>query len=213
MHSAPRGAFAATPSATAAAADGEGPASPTSSSGKGLPSYLAWRRLSADRKRGAWLAANPYLMGKPDPRSVAMCEGRGIGWQVGGLGGRTPDVIYHLRHAPAAPTQPQVFGAGREVCRPLQPNPTQPPNTLPACPWPGREAVIPPECADPSDAFGLLRRCIPRRIGGAEGPKARVLVCAPSNSALDEIVLRLITLGLTDQDGRVFTPNVVGVCS
>ena len=34
-------------------------------------------------------------------------------------------------------------------------------------------------------------------------------VCAPSNSALDEIVLRLITLGLTDQDGRVFTPNVV----
>lgn len=36
-----------------------------------------------------------------------------------------------------------------------------------------------------------------------------VQVCAPSNSALDEIVLRLITVGLTDQDGRVFTPNVV----
>ena len=34
-------------------------------------------------------------------------------------------------------------------------------------------------------------------------------VCAPSNSALDEIVLRLITDGLTDQDGHTFTPNVV----
>lgn len=40
------------------------------------------------------------------------------------------------------------------------------------------------------------------------GPSPRQ-VCAPSNSALDEIVLRLITVGLTDQDGRVFTPNVV----
>ena len=72
---------------------------------------------------------------------------------------------------------------------------------------------MPAERADPSDAFGLLRRCIPRHIGRAEGPKARVLVCAPSNSALDEIVLRLITVGLTDQDGRVFTPNVVRACS
>ena len=36
-------------------------------------------------------------------------------------------------------------------------------------------------------------------------------VCAPSNSALDEIVLRLITTGLTDQEGRMFTPNVVRV--
>lgn len=38
------------------------------------------------------------------------------------------------------------------------------------------EEVVPPELADPSDAFGLLRRCIPRRIGKSEGPKARVLV-------------------------------------
>ncbi|KAI7846383.1 hypothetical protein COHA_000094 [Chlorella ohadii] len=74
-----------------------------------------------------------------------------------------------------------------------------------------RDEIVPPELADPSDAFGLLRRCIPRRIGKSEGPKARVLVCAPSNSALDEIVLRLISVGLTDQDGRVFTPNVVRV--
>jgi hypothetical protein len=130
-----------------------------------------------------------------------------------------------------------------------------------ACPGPRRDVVVPPEQADSSDAFGLLRRSIPRRIGRSEGLKARVLVkssccvaallhpanpccppcpawhlcmrdgpsrrlqpppthtyththrspqvCAPSNSALDEIVLRLITTGLTDQEGRVFTPNVV----
>jgi hypothetical protein len=40
---------------------------------------------------------------------------------------------------------------------------------------------------------------------------ARVQVCAPSNSALDEIVLRLVSAGLTDQEGRSFTPNVVRV--
>lgn len=39
----------------------------------------------------------------------------------------------------------------------------------------------------------------------------RLQVCAPSNSALDEIVHRLVTLGLTDQEGHVFTPNVVRV--
>lgn len=72
-----------------------------------------------------------------------------------------------------------------------------------------REDVVPAEVADPADAFGLLRRSIPRRIGKDAGPKARILVCAPSNSALDEIVLRLITAGLVDQDGRSFTPNVV----
>ena len=36
-------------------------------------------------------------------------------------------------------------------------------------------------------------------------------VCAPSNSALDEIVLRLISQGLTDREGRTYTPNVVRV--
>jgi hypothetical protein len=35
---------------------------------------------------------------------------------------------------------------------------------------------VPHDRADPTDAFGLLQRCIPRRIGKNEGPKARVLV-------------------------------------
>ncbi|PRW45131.1 putative helicase MAGATAMA 3 [Chlorella sorokiniana] len=136
MHSAPRGAFAsAAPNGSSSSA----PTSPTAAAG--LPSYVRYQKLSADKRRRVWMEANPYLLGRPDPR----------------------------------------------------------------------EEVVPPEQADSSDAFGLLRRCIPRRIGKSEGPKARVLVCAPSNSALDEIVLRLITVGLTDQDGRVFTPNVVRV--
>lgn len=36
-------------------------------------------------------------------------------------------------------------------------------------------------------------------------------VCAPSNSALDEIVYRLISTGLLDKDGNIFTPNIVRI--
>ena len=99
--------------------------------------------------------------------------------------------------------------------------------------------------ADATDAFGLLQRTLPRRVGKDTGPIARVLVstivplwlqhpshvalqrdgestsirvlpgftqvCAPSNSALDEIVYRLISGGLYDKNGNVFTPNIVRV--
>lgn len=46
--------------------------------------------------------------------------------------------------------------------------------------------------------FGLLDTRPPVRVGKAVGPKAHVLVCAPSNSALDEIVSRLLQAGLLD---------------
>lgn len=52
------------------------------------------------------------------------------------------------------------------------------------------------------DVFGLAPRTPPVRVGGELGPKAHVLVCAPSNSALDEIVLRLLSHGLLDQCGH-----------
>jgi len=48
------------------------------------------------------------------------------------------------------------------------------------------------------DTFGLLDSAPPVRVGKAVGPKAHVLVCAPSNSALDEIVARLLQSGLLD---------------
>ena len=52
------------------------------------------------------------------------------------------------------------------------------------------------QCA--SASFGLAEDAAVTRVGAALGPKAHVLVCAPSNSALDEIVSRLLQDGLLD---------------
>lgn len=49
-----------------------------------------------------------------------------------------------------------------------------------------------------SETFGLLDSEQPIRVGSTVGPKAHVLVCAPSNSALDEIVGRLLQHGVLD---------------
>lgn len=49
-----------------------------------------------------------------------------------------------------------------------------------------------------SETFGLLDSEQPIRVGKTVGPKAHVLVCAPSNSALDEIVARLLQHGVLD---------------
>ena len=49
-----------------------------------------------------------------------------------------------------------------------------------------------------SETFGLLDTEQPIRVGTNVGPKAHVLVCAPSNSALDEIVARLLQHGVLD---------------
>ena len=49
-----------------------------------------------------------------------------------------------------------------------------------------------------SEIFGLLDTEQPIRVGTNVGPKAHVLVCAPSNSALDEIVARLLQHGVLD---------------
>lgn len=49
------------------------------------------------------------------------------------------------------------------------------------------------------DGYGLMRKKAVVRITGAAGPKPHVLVCAPSNAALDEIVARLLRYGLLDR--------------
>lgn len=41
--------------------------------------------------------------------------------------------------------------------------------------------------------------------------RPHMLVCAPSNGALDEIVIRLVRDGLTDGRGRAWKPRVVRV--
>ena len=55
------------------------------------------------------------------------------------------------------------------------------------------------ETGVPSDAFGLLDIALPRVVGPDTGPKAHALICAPSNSALDEIVIRLLAHGLMNK--------------
>ena len=62
----------------------------------------------------------------------------------------------------------------------------------------GREEVVILPDGWPDNTFGLGDNAQPVRVGKAVGPKAHVLVCAPSNSALDEIVARLLRHGLLD---------------
>lgn len=49
-------------------------------------------------------------------------------------------------------------------------------HALPPHLFPTREEVVPPELANPAEAFGLLHRTIPRAIGKESGPRARILV-------------------------------------
>ena len=58
--------------------------------------------------------------------------------------------------------------------------------------------------------FGLRSSAAPRRLGSS-GRRTRALVCAPSNSALDEIVMRLLAVGLRGADGAMYKPTVVRV--
>jgi hypothetical protein len=48
-------------------------------------------------------------------------------------------------------------------------------------------------------------------VGKAQGPRARVLVCAPSNAALDEVVLRILQHGLLDGTGQRYDPSIVRI--
>ncbi|XP_010267333.1 PREDICTED: probable helicase MAGATAMA 3 isoform X2 [Nelumbo nucifera] len=41
--------------------------------------------------------------------------------------------------------------------------------------------------------------------------RVRVLVCAPSNSALDEIVLRLLSTGIRDENDHTYNPKIVRI--
>eukprot|EP01132_Coremiostelium_polycephalum_P006087 gene6087-7585_t len=52
-----------------------------------------------------------------------------------------------------------------------------------------------------------------RETGSIKGPqkKRRILLCAPSNGAVDEIVSRLIRDGLLNAEGKKYTPSLVRV--
>ena len=43
--------------------------------------------------------------------------------------------------------------------------------------------------------------------------KPRILVCAPSNAAADELLQRVMLAGFVGNDGRTYFPNVVRIGS
>ncbi|CAL5219614.1 g1484 [Coccomyxa viridis] len=74
-----------------------------------------------------------------------------------------------------------------------------------------RDEVVMIGTSHSSETFGLLDMEQPIRVGKTVGPKAHVLVCAPSNSALDEIVARLLQHGVLDWRGDSYSPSIVRV--
>jgi hypothetical protein len=57
--------------------------------------------------------------------------------------------------------------------------------------------------------YGLKNVGLVVKLGASRLTKSRVLVCAPSNAALDEIVLRVLRLGLRDGAGKKVVPSIV----
>ncbi|GJT59551.1 probable helicase MAGATAMA 3 [Tanacetum coccineum] len=51
----------------------------------------------------------------------------------------------------------------------------------------------------------------PEVVNSSRKYRVRVLVCAPSNSALDEIVLRLLSTGIRDENDRAYAPKIVRI--
>ena len=51
----------------------------------------------------------------------------------------------------------------------------------------------------------------PEAVGEARRRRTKVLVCAPSNAALDEIVMRIMHSGLLGPDGNAYSPTLVRV--
>ncbi|XP_073364735.1 probable helicase MAGATAMA 3 isoform X2 [Aegilops tauschii subsp. strangulata] len=51
----------------------------------------------------------------------------------------------------------------------------------------------------------------PEVISSSRKYRAHVLVCAPSNSALDEIVLRVLQTGIRDENNNTYNPKIVRI--
>ncbi|OAE31740.1 hypothetical protein AXG93_4874s1030 [Marchantia polymorpha subsp. ruderalis] len=88
-------------------------------------------------------------------------------------------------------------------------------NWMKASPWHGNginpRDLIMPEDGDDGYFSASHNAFRPEKVGAKQKLHAHVLVCAPSNSALDEIVLRLLRTGLRDEKGMMYTPNIVRV--
>ncbi|VFQ59069.1 unnamed protein product [Cuscuta campestris] len=51
----------------------------------------------------------------------------------------------------------------------------------------------------------------PEVVNSTRKYRVRVLICAPSNPALDEIVLRVLNTGIRDENDRVYNPKIVRI--
>ncbi|XP_076960265.1 putative helicase MAGATAMA 3 [Bidens hawaiensis] len=73
-----------------------------------------------------------------------------------------------------------------------------------------RDAIMPKDGDDgfyPTTGNDLK----PEVVNSSRKYRVRVLVCAPSNSALDEIVLRLLSTGIRDENDRSYAPKIVRI--
>ena len=84
-----------------------------------------------------------------------------------------------------------------------------------AAPW--MSGAMNPRDAPPSSALAAESRaggavdCVARVLGTKAYKRSKILICAPSNSALDEMVLRIMQNGLFDATGATYSPTLVRV--
>ena len=84
-----------------------------------------------------------------------------------------------------------------------------------AAPW--MSGAMNPRDAPPSSALTAESRaggavdCVARVFGTKAYKRSKILICAPSNSALDEMVLRIMQNGLFDATGATYSPTLVRV--
>jgi len=152
-------------------------------------------RLERDEGRQyLWALQSPWMFGLPARRDAVgpwprECVAGMIGWLVGWFSGWLVGwLVGWLGRALIRTTRPILQPYLMPVLTPPPPPltpPLHPSQTSPStAPTPGQS----------TDCFGLTRTPPVAAIGQRSGPKAHVLVCAPSNSALDEIVLRVVKM-------------------
>ncbi|KNA06822.1 hypothetical protein SOVF_177480 isoform B [Spinacia oleracea] len=78
-----------------------------------------------------------------------------------------------------------------------------------ASPWISK--VNPRDEIMPVDGDDVYMMQKPEVVNSSRKYRVRVLVCAPSNSALDEIVLRVLNTGVRDEYDRAYNPKIVRV--
>ena len=66
-------------------------------------------------------------------------------------------------------------------------------------------------CGTTNDPFAQAPEEVAEILGEESYRRTKVLICAPSNSALDEIVLRIMKTGVYGPNGSAYSPTLVRV--